>query len=61
VTKFPNESIGKGKITKAEQVLRDKEVEFGEIPRTSAGKVQKYLLRQKEREKFKAQKGVPRV
>jgi len=38
-----------------------KEVEFGEIPRTSAGKVQKYLLRQKEREKFEGQKGVPRV
>lgn len=46
MTKFPNESIGRGKITRAEQVLRDKEVEFGEIPRTSAGKVQKYLLRQ---------------
>ncbi|MBA7659040.1 Long-chain-fatty-acid--CoA ligase [subsurface metagenome] len=27
-----------------------KEIEFGEIPRTSAGKVQKHLLRQKERE-----------
>ena len=38
-----------------------KEIEFGEIPRTSAGKVQKYLLRRKEREKFEGQKGVPRV
>lgn len=28
-----------------------KEIEFGEIPRTSAGKVQKYILRQKERGK----------
>jgi fatty-acyl-CoA synthase len=38
-----------------------KEVEFGEIPRTSAGKVQKYILRQRERERFKGHKGVPRV
>jgi fatty-acyl-CoA synthase len=28
-----------------------KEIEFGEIPRTSAGKVQKYILRQKDRER----------
>ena len=28
-----------------------KEIEFGEIPRTSAGKVQKYLLREKEKKK----------
>jgi fatty-acyl-CoA synthase len=38
-----------------------KEIEFGEIPRTSAGKVQKYLLRNKEKEKFEGKKGVPRV
>jgi fatty-acyl-CoA synthase len=38
-----------------------KDVEFGEIPRTSAGKVQKYVLRQKEKEKFAGKKGVPRV
>ena len=38
-----------------------KEVEFGEIPRTSAGKVQKYVLRQKEKEKYAGKKGVPRV
>jgi fatty-acyl-CoA synthase len=36
-----------------------KEIEFGEIPRTSAGKVQKYLLRQKERERFEQKKSVP--
>ncbi len=29
-----------------------KEIEFGEIPRTSAGKVQKYLLREKEKKKL---------
>ena len=29
-----------------------KEIEFGEIPRTSSGKVQKYLLRQRERERL---------
>lgn len=34
-----------------------KEVEFGEIPRTSAGKVQKYILRRKEREKLEQEKG----
>jgi fatty-acyl-CoA synthase len=28
-----------------------KEIEFGDIPRTSAGKVQKYLLREKEKKK----------
>jgi len=33
-----------------------KEIEFGEVPRTSAGKVQKYLLRQRERERFKGKK-----
>jgi len=38
-----------------------KDVEFGEIPRTSAGKVQKYVLRQNEKEKFAGKKGVPRV
>jgi fatty-acyl-CoA synthase len=38
-----------------------KDVEFGEIPRTSAGKVQKYVLRQKEKEKYAGKKGVPRV
>ena len=38
-----------------------RDVEFGEIPRTSAGKVQKYVLRQKEKEKFAGKKGVPRV
>ena len=38
-----------------------KDVEFGEIPRTSAGKVQKYVLRQKEKEKFAGKKRVPRV
>ncbi len=38
-----------------------KDVEFGEIPRTSAGKVQKYVLRQKEKEKYSGKKGVPRV
>jgi fatty-acyl-CoA synthase len=34
-----------------------KEIEFGEIPRTSAGKVQKYILRRKEREKLEREKG----
>ena len=29
-----------------------KEIEFGEIPRTSSGKIQKYLLRQRERERL---------
>jgi fatty-acyl-CoA synthase len=38
-----------------------KDVEFGEIPRTSAGKVQKYVLRQKEKEEYAGKKGVPRV
>jgi len=38
-----------------------KDVDFGEIPRTSAGKVQKYVLRQKEKEKYAGKKGVPRV
>jgi len=38
-----------------------KEIVFGEIPRTSAGKVQKYLLRQKERERFEQKKSVPPV
>jgi len=38
-----------------------KEIEFGEIPRTSAGKVQKYILRRKEKEKMAGEKGVPRV
>ncbi|MFQ5485113.1 MAG: AMP-binding protein [Desulfobacterales bacterium] len=38
-----------------------KEIEFGEIPRTSAGKVQKYIFRRKEQEKFDAQKSNPRV
>jgi len=38
-----------------------KEIEFGEIPRTSAGKVQKYIFRRKEREKLEDQKGIPRV
>jgi fatty-acyl-CoA synthase len=37
-----------------------KEIEFGEIPRTSAGKVQKYALRQKERE-MAGQKGILQV
>jgi len=37
------------------------EIEFGEIPRTSAGKVQKYILRRKEKEKMAGEKGVPRV
>jgi len=36
-----------------------KEIEFGEIPRTSAGKVQKYLLRQKEKERFEGKKSLP--
>ena len=38
-----------------------KEIEFGEIPRTSAGKVQKFLLRRKEKEKMAGEKGVPRA
>lgn len=38
-----------------------KEIEFGEIPRTSAGKVQKYILRRKEKEKMAGQEGIPRV
>ena len=38
-----------------------KEIEFGEIPRTSAGKVQKYILRRKEKEKTGGQEGLPRV
>ena len=38
-----------------------KEIEFGEIPRTSAGKIQKYLLRRRERERFERKKSVPPV
>jgi fatty-acyl-CoA synthase len=38
-----------------------KEIEFGEIHRTSAGKVQKYLLRQREKERMAGGKEVPRV
>jgi fatty-acyl-CoA synthase len=38
-----------------------KEIEFGEIHRTSAGKVQKYLLRQREKERMAGRKEVPRV
>ena len=34
-----------------------KEIEFGEIPRTSAGKVQKFLLRDKEKQKQARNKG----
>jgi fatty-acyl-CoA synthase len=38
-----------------------REIEFGEIPRTSAGKVQKYILRRREKEKMAGQEGLPRV
>ena len=34
-----------------------KEIEFGQIPQTSVGKVQKYLLRQRERQHFQTIKG----
>jgi len=36
-----------------------KEIEFGEIPRTSSGKVKKYLLRQREKERFEKRKSAP--
>ncbi len=36
-----------------------KEIEFGEIPRTASGKIKKYLLRWKERERFEKKKSTP--